>query len=125
MSTATPTVETPSTLSVDPQCWDGCVQSMANRFKCDSITSEKVAQLAGIIFVALATLIFVSALMVQYPTAAKTFFTLFGLSAIASLVTMVVAIVKYCKENDIKSTDLTGTTASLLNEAANSLPKSE
>ncbi len=96
-----PTSEKPPI--VDPKCWDGCVESLANRFKCENITTEKTAQVAAILLVIIASLIFVSALMVQYPTAAKTFFTIFGLGGIAALVTMVVAIVKYCKENDVQS----------------------
>lgn len=94
--------------NVDPQCWDGCVQGLADHFKADNLTTEKVAQKAGIIFVALASLIFISALMVQYPTAARTFFTLLGLGAVASLVTMVVSITRYCKEKNIQSEELEG-----------------
>lgn len=85
---------------------------------CDNLTTEKVAQKAGTIFVVLAVLIFVSALMVQYPTAAQTFFTLLGLSAVASLVTMVVATYRYCKENNIKSKEL----SDLANEISHQLP---
>ncbi len=117
------TGDTPIIPQVDPQCWDGCVQGLANNFKCDNLTTEKVAQKAGIIFAALAALIFVSALMVQYPTAAQTFFTLLGLCAVASLATMVVATYRYCKENNIQSQELADMATQLLPDQFPQIPE--
>lgn len=86
----------------DTSCWNNCW----NRFTTSkwnpknwNYTWEKITKVAAIVLVSCIVVIAVSALLSQYPQALGAFYTIFGIISVASLIALVIGVVKHCQQN--------------------------
>lgn len=86
----------------DTSCWNNCWNSFTTSKwnpKNWNYTWEKITKIAAIILASCIVVIAVSALLSQYPQALGAFYTIFGIISVASLIALVIGVVKHCQQN--------------------------
>lgn len=78
-------------------CWDSFLSHEWNP-KNWHVTSDKVTRFSAIIFAICLAVLIVAGIMVSYPQVTGAFFTILGLGAAASLITLIIGLVKNCNQ---------------------------
>lgn len=91
----------------EPSCWDRCVSSKWNPKNWD-VTTEEVAKVAAIILTACVMITVMSALMINFAEARGALFGLCAVGGAASLIALIIALVKQCQKNKTTAVEVGG-----------------